>query len=54
MNNGDALFRGIGRPLTLLVSVCGVLLLGISPAMAQQEQFPGEIVGVGEMPPQDH
>jgi protein involved in polysaccharide export with SLBB domain len=49
MKNGNALFRGFGRSLTALVVFCGVLLLATPPAAAQD--FPGEIVGVGEMPP---
>ena len=49
MKDGNARFRGFGRPLTVLGMLCGVLLLATSPAMAQD--FPGEIVGAGELPP---
>ena len=51
MKNCSAQFRGSDRSLTVLVVVCGVLLLSTTLAMAQQEDFPGEIVGVGELPP---
>jgi len=51
MKNCSAQFRGFDRSLTVLVVVCGVLLLSTTLAMAQQEDFPGEIVGVGELPP---
>ncbi len=49
MKNGDARFRGFGRFLTVLVMLYGVLLLATMPVTAQD--FPGEIVGVGELPP---
>ncbi len=51
MKNGNAQIRGFGRSLKVLVFVSSVLLLATSPVMAQQENFPGEIVGVGELPP---
>ena len=51
MKNRSAQFRGFDRSLTVLFVVCGLLLLSTTPAMAQQEDFPGEIVGVGELPP---
>ena len=49
MKNGNARFRGFGRFLTMLVILCGVLLLTTMPATAQD--FPGDIVGAGELPP---
>lgn len=51
MKNGNARFRGIGRSLLVLASVCGVFLLGTSPVVAQESDFPGEIVGSGDLPP---
>ncbi|MFC2144407.1 polysaccharide biosynthesis/export family protein [Acidobacteriota bacterium] len=49
MKNGNARFLGFGRFITVLVVFCGVLLLATTPATAQD--FPGEIVGDGELPP---
>ena len=49
MKNGNALFRGFGRFFTALVMLWGVLSLATLPATAQD--FPGEIVDVGELPP---
>ena len=49
MKNGKARIRGFGHFLGVFVVLCGVLLLTTSPATAQD--FPGEIVGVGELPP---
>jgi protein involved in polysaccharide export with SLBB domain len=49
MKNGNVRFCSFGRPLTALMILSGVLLLATSPAMAQD--FPGEIVGAGELPP---
>ena len=49
MKNGNLRFRGFGRSLAVLVTLSGVLLLATSTATAQD--FPGEIIGVGELPP---
>ena len=51
MKIGNARSCGFSRSLTVIVLLCGVLLLATSSATAQQEDFPGEIVGVGELPP---
>ena len=50
MKNGNARFRGLGFSSTVLILICGLLMTAGSPAVAQQQGFPGEIVGVGEMP----
>jgi protein involved in polysaccharide export with SLBB domain len=50
MKNGNARFFGFGLSSIVLLMVCGVLMSSISPVAAQQEGFPGEIVGVDEMP----
>ena len=51
MKDGNARFHSFGRSLTVLVMFCSVLLLATSLATAQQDDFPGEIVGAGELPP---
>ena len=53
MKNGDVRARGKGDSWTwtMFVLVCGVLSMITQPAAAQQQDFPGEIVGVGKMPP---
>ena len=53
MRNSDVRVRGCGDSWTwtVFVLVCGVLSMITQPAAAQQNDFPGEIVGVGEMPP---
>jgi protein involved in polysaccharide export with SLBB domain len=50
MKNGDARIRGIDRYWIVFAVAIGVLFL-TSPATFAQEGFPGELVGVGEMPP---
>jgi protein involved in polysaccharide export with SLBB domain len=50
MKNGDARFRGIDRYWIVFAVLFGVLFL-TNPTTFAQEDFPGELVGVGEMPP---
>ena len=50
MKNGNVRFFGSGRSWSVLMLIAVVLALGTFPAMAQQD-FPGEIVGAGQLPP---
>ena len=49
MKNGNVRFCIPGRPFTALMLFCCVLLLPTLHTAAQE--FPGEIVGAGELPP---
>ena len=49
MKNGNGQFRGFGPYLAGLAILCGVLLLATS--LVEAQDFPGEIVGVGQLPP---